>query len=108
MSKIAYSPDGRLLAVASSGIIYLHDVQTLEMRMIETPVWSVAFSPDGQLLASGAGDHTVRLWRVSDGTLLRTLEGHTNWVWSVAFSPDGMLVASGSEDGTVRLWGVQP
>ena len=67
------------------------------------PVHSVAFSPDGQTLTSGSRE-TVRLWRVSDGTLLRILEGHTDWVLSVAFSPDGQILASGSEDKTVRLW----
>ena len=35
--------------------------------------------------------------------LLRTLEGHTDWVSAVAFSPDGTLLASG-DGGTVRLW----
>jgi WD40 repeat protein len=46
----------------------------------------------------------VRLWRVADGALLRTLEGHTSSVWGVAFSPDGQTLASGSGDETVRLW----
>ena len=68
-------------------------------------VSSVAFSPDGQILASGSSDYTVCLWRVSDGALLRTLEGHADRVSSVAFSPDGQMLASGSVD-TVRLWRV--
>jgi hypothetical protein len=74
---------------------------------------AVAFSPNSQLLASGSGgrwrgDNTVRLWRVEDGELMRTLKGHTDYrVWSVAFSPDGELLASGSVDQTVRLWGMR-
>jgi WD40 repeat protein len=39
---------------------------------------SVAFSPDGSMIASGSDDNTIKLWRVSDGALLRTLEGHTD------------------------------
>ncbi|MDH7488023.1 MAG: hypothetical protein QHH80_00745 [Anaerolineae bacterium] len=107
--QVAYSPDGRLLAAGSSLGIYLYDAGTLkEARFLETtsPVYSVAFSPDGSLLASGSADYTVRVWRVADGSLVRSLEGHTHRVESVAFSPDGSLLASGSMDGTVRLWGV--
>jgi len=69
-------------------------------------VGSVAFSPDGQTLASGSYDNTIKLWRVSDGTLLRTLTGHRDSVLSVAFSPDGQTLASGSWDRTITLWRV--
>jgi len=39
----------------------------------------------------------VKLWDVSSGRLLNTLEGHTLFVTSVAFSPDGGMLASGRE-----------
>ena len=70
-------------------------------------VTCIACAPDGKILASASGDKTVKLWRVSDGTLLHTLEGHTASVESVAFTRDGQTLASSSLDGTVRLWGVK-
>jgi WD40 repeat protein len=108
-TEIAFSPDGRLLAVASRIGVYLYDAANLtETGFLPTDdfVWSVAFSPDSRLLAAGAGDGAVRLWDVARGALVRTLAEHTVSVRSVVFSPDGRLLASGSWDGTVRLWGI--
>jgi sugar lactone lactonase YvrE len=107
--SVAVSPDGQLLAAGTSLGIYLYDARTLAERFFipsETWVRSISFSPDGQMLASGSYDPTVRLWRVADGALMRTLEGHTGWVRNVAFSPDGETLASASDDNTVRLWQV--
>jgi WD40 repeat protein len=59
------------------------------------------------VLASGSDDHTIKLWRVTDGQLLETLTGSSEAVLSVAFSPDGRLLASGSSDGTIRLWSMR-
>ncbi len=43
---------------------------------------------------------------VASGRLVRSLEGHKNWVWSVAFDRQGGTLASGSADRTVKLWDV--
>jgi WD40 repeat protein len=110
---LAYSPDGRLIAVGTGAGIWLYDAETLnEVRFLgydDRNIWvhSVSFSPDGELIASGSNDNTVRLWRVRDGKLIRTLRGHELPVYSVSFSPDGELIASGSNDNTVRLWRVR-
>ena len=66
----------------------------------------VAFSPDGQLLASASSDHTVKVWHVADGTLLRTLTGFFDSVTSVAFSHNGQILAAGSIDRRVKAWRV--
>jgi len=68
-------------------------------------VFSVAFDPAGRSLASGSADGRIKLWEVSSGNLLRTLEGHkNNAVYCVAFYPEGHTLASGSDDETVKLW----
>ena len=67
---------------------------------------SLSFSPDGKFIASGSDDSTIKLWSFHEGTLVKTLEGHSNGVTAVVFPPDGKFIASGSEDSTIRLWSV--
>jgi WD40 repeat protein/CHAT domain-containing protein/tetratricopeptide (TPR) repeat protein len=66
---------------------------------------AVAFSPDGRQVLSGSTDRTVKLWDVSTGALLRTLE-HASRVNGVAFSPDARLGVSASDD-QIKLWDMQ-
>ncbi|MBQ5892572.1 MAG: TIR domain-containing protein [Bacteroidales bacterium] len=42
--------------------------------------------------------------RINEYKLLKTLEGHSDWVDSVAYSPDGKRIISGSGDKTVKIW----
>ncbi len=67
---------------------------------------SVALSGDGLKAVSRSEDMTVRVWDVSSGVCIKTVEGHTGDVTSVALSGDGLKAVSGSEDRTVRVWDI--
>ena len=75
-----------------------------------TNVGALALSPDGQLIAMPGSNHTVKIYRTSDGMLVQTLIGHTDDVTGVAFSHDGTLFASGAffngSNDAIKLWNV--
>ena len=65
---------------------------------------AVPFSSDGTKIASGSADKAVKLWDVTSGECVQTLEGHSRGVNNVSFSPDGRKIASGCFDKTIKIW----
>jgi WD40 repeat protein len=53
---------------------------------------------------SGSDDRTIRAWSGEDGTLLRTLHGHTYEVNSLGVGADGTLFSTDSHGKHVRVW----
>lgn len=123
--QLAFSPVGRLLAIAvdrngaggfnlqrRQGEVQLWDVDTSSRvgRAIKPgagSVLSVAFNTDGTLLATGSYKGRLDLWDVATrkrhGKPMKVTD---DGVPSVAFDPSGELVAGGAAIGPVRVWRV--
>ncbi len=114
VGAIAYSPDGRIVAVlrngkaGDAGDIRLGEAasgkECLRIKQPRGPMQSLAIAPDNRRLAVGSIDGSIRVWDVATGKLLGRLDGHRGAVWSLQFSPEGLTLYSASADTTVLIW----
>jgi WD40 repeat protein len=80
LTRLAYSPDGRILATASGSdddVVRLWDTRTTnliaELRAQGNAVEALQFSPDGKTLATASGDWTVALWHLDPADAVHRL-----------------------------------
>ena len=109
VTGLAFSPDGRHLAVLRRHSMEFVDARTLapgSRREVSVESLSaLAYSRDGKFLIAAGGTPglrgDVRIWRVRNGKLYGKLAGHDDAIHSLAISPDGERFATGSYDRTI-------
>jgi platelet-activating factor acetylhydrolase IB subunit alpha len=79
-----------------------HDHSVSAVRFI--PSGSAGSPASGNLLVSASRDKTLRIWDVTTGYCVKTIQGHLDWVRDVVASPDGRFLFSGGNDQVPRLW----
>jgi WD40 repeat protein len=117
ISQVAYSPDGKVLAVGTTAGVWLYDAETLNIqRFIQTEreVLAMAFSPGGETITvhlegdvRGQGGKIISRWNVETGELEGVWQVGVQNLWRVVFAPDGKNLASVLEDGQVGLWDIE-
>ncbi len=132
-TTIAFSPDGKALALADGdNTIDLMDVaghraidvldaatgtrKVVLQRQSETRYSLVAFSPDGKTLASCGlrrvhdqnATAMISLWELATGKIITNFSttGPQYLFSALAFSPDGKTLVSGRANGEVLVWDV--
>ncbi|HVS38861.1 MAG TPA: serine/threonine-protein kinase [Gemmataceae bacterium] len=111
---VAFSPDGKRLAVVWQGqkddVLTVHEiakageVRTMEgvVKAKEISLQPPAFSADGRSLTCPVSGSLVRVWDPGTGVVRYTARGHVATP-AVAFTGDGRLLTAGRE-GTVKEW----
>src|SRR5439155_26003594 len=86
---VAFSPDGKRVAVGSREFVHLCDAVTGRQLGVLGPhakaVWRLAYSPEGKRIASATvrGDNAIHLWDGESGKEVAVLRGHTGYINSM-------------------------
>lgn len=115
LNQVKASPDGKLIAYASSIGIRILDKETLqELGFLSSTsaANSIDFSPDGKLLVAGYENGHINIYTVTDVLAsasttvepLKVIKAHSSAVTKILFSTDNNMFASISSDRTVVTW----
>ncbi len=112
IESVAFSPNGKLLAVAGGapgrfGEVQIWEVATKKLKLslpvTNDTVYGARWSPDGTKLSFGCGDNTLRAIEAATGKQVLYQGAHNDWVLDTIFSVTGSHLVSVSRDMSMKL-----
>ncbi|KAJ4296277.1 beta transducin [Kalmusia sp. IMI 367209] len=113
--NIHFSPDSRLLAVATmDNTVKVFFVDSLKLFLNlyghKLPVLNMSISSDSKLIATSSADKNVRIWGLDFGDCHKALFAHEDSILNVAFIPHPVqadekhILFSASKDRVLKTW----
>jgi WD40 repeat protein len=103
VEALAVTPDGRLVALGTSGGTTVFEPRTGEVTRLSGARNPSSLSPDGRtLLIVRGGD--IEIWNVADRDRRAQARRHAGDVVATTWSPDGQFFASVGADGLAIVW----
>ena len=114
VKAFSFTPDGRMLAVATSRNVHLWDLDTGKQVLTFPKRVAgfygnpaiLAFSKDGKTLAV-AGLDDIEIWNMDTYSHVATLENKDGGLWEFVLSADGATVITVNHHGIVDVWSAQ-
>jgi len=111
VTALAYSPDGKTLAVSGYREILLHnaDGSGLRARLVgkAQKILSLVYTSDGNMLCAVGGTPAlfgeIQFWNTADNRQINAVQTTFDTIFGASLSPDNKDLAFGGSDNSVRV-----
>ncbi len=74
------------------------------IKVLNENIINIFQTIDADLIATASFDKTVKIWEWKSGSLVASLEGHTEIVRSLEIIEEHFFLISASDDRTIKIW----